>query len=98
MCASDRNGIRLDLTLEQANLILEALAELPFKQVFELIGHLDRQAQEGLAAAAGAPAGVRVGVGPAPMRLILSSLGRLPYERVNRLLHSMHQQMRMIDG
>ena len=98
MCETKTKGVSLDLTLEQANLILEALAELPFKQVFELIGHLNQQAQAGFAAAGGEPATVHFAVGPMQMRLILATLGQMPFNRVSRLLQSMHQQMRMSDG
>ncbi|MFS2002760.1 hypothetical protein ACEN9F_03945 [Duganella sp. CT11-25] len=98
MCEPNSNGIQLDLTAEQANLILEGLAELPFKQVFELIGHLNQQAQAAFAAAGGEPERVHFVVGPMQMRLILSSLGQMPFNRVNQLLRSMHQQMRMRDG
>ena len=36
--------ISLQLNLQQGNLILEALAERPFKLVFEIIGMLNQQA------------------------------------------------------
>jgi Mg/Co/Ni transporter MgtE len=98
MCEPNSNGIQLDLTVEQGNLILEGLAELPFKQVFELIGHLNQQAQAAFAAAGGEPEHVHFVVGPMQMRLILSSLGQLPFNRVSRLLQTMSQQMRMRDG
>jgi len=98
MCETKTKGIGLDLTLEQGDLILEALAELPFKQVFELIGHLNQQAQAGFAASGGAPETVRFEVGPMQMRLILATLGQMPFNKVSRLLQSMHQQMRMSDG
>jgi Mg/Co/Ni transporter MgtE len=98
MCEPNSNGIQLDLTAEQGNLILEGLAELPFKQVFELIGHLNQQAQAAFAAAGGEPERVHFVIGPMQMRLILSSLGQMPFNRVNQLLRSMHQQMRMRDG
>ncbi|MEM7655894.1 MAG: hypothetical protein AAF399_07185 [Bacteroidota bacterium] len=40
--------IELTLTLEEANLILEALGDMPFKEVFELIGKIQQQASEQL--------------------------------------------------
>lgn len=76
-------AIGLELTREQCGLIVEGLAERPFKQVFELIGQLHTGA------------GTRVTLTPAQLRLVLETLGGMPFARVNRLLHSMHQQMRM---
>lgn len=72
----------LELTAEQCGLIIEGLAERPFKQVFELIGQLHRAAN------------ARVALAPDQLRLILDTLGGMPFARVNRLLQSMHQQMR----
>lgn len=98
MCDTKTRGVSLDLTLEQADLILEGLSELPFKQVFELIGHLNQQAQAGFSAAGDEPGTVHFDLAPMQMRLILATLGQMPFNRVSRLLQSMHQQMRMSDG
>lgn len=37
--------IALDLSLEQANLVLEALGQLPYARVYELISVIQEQAQ-----------------------------------------------------
>lgn len=87
------DSISFSLSLAQGNLILEALVERPFKEVFETIGHLNQQA------AASFPEGSdeddigTIRVSPGQLRLILSVLGEMPYKRVNGLLRSMHQQM-----
>lgn len=39
-----KQNISLDLTLEEANLLLEALGEMPFKRVFGLVGKIQNQA------------------------------------------------------
>lgn len=83
-----RRDIGLELSREQCSLIVEGLAERPFKQVFALIGQLHSSANAGGASA-------RVTLHPDQLRLILDALGGMPFARVNRLLHSMHQQMRM---
>ena len=36
--------IKLELSVEETNLILESLGQLPFKQVFGLIGKIQNQA------------------------------------------------------
>jgi hypothetical protein len=86
MCDT-KQGMRLHLTLAQGDLILEGLAELPFKQVFELIGELHHQAFD---AQAGQVAFV---LSHAQLRLVLAALGELPFNRVQRLLHTMHGQI-----
>jgi hypothetical protein len=95
MCDATTKAVCLDLTPDQTKLILEGLAELPFKQVFELIGDLTRQAQAGFASG---EAAARFTLDAAQMRLILATLGQMPFNRVSRLLHSMHQQMRINHG
>ncbi|MBC3883341.1 hypothetical protein H8K35_18250 [Undibacterium sp. LX40W] len=85
--------IALQLSLNQGNLILEALAERPFKQVFELIGQLNQQASAQFDAHATAEAmGVFV-ISAGQLRLIIEALGELPYNRVARLLQQLHQQL-----
>lgn len=87
MCDT-KQGMSLYLTLAQGDLILEGLAERPFKQVVELIGKLHRQA-------AGAdPERVHFVLTHAQLRLVLEALGELPFNRVQRLLHSMHAQIK----
>lgn len=39
------NKIKLDLTVDETNLILEALGQLPFVRVYTLIGRLQEQAR-----------------------------------------------------
>lgn len=85
--------ISLTLSLAHGNLILEALAERPFKMVFELIGELNRQAAEHFAAEAAEHTLAQFTLNPNQLRLILEVLGEMPYQRVHRLLHHMHQQL-----
>lgn len=40
--------LTFEMTVEEANLVLEGLGQLPFKQVFALISNLQEQAQEQL--------------------------------------------------
>ena len=43
--------ISLELSIEEANLILEGLGELPFRRVFQRIGRLQAAARAQMAAA-----------------------------------------------
>lgn len=40
--------LNLQVTIDEANLILEALGNLPFKQVFSLVGKIQQQASQQL--------------------------------------------------
>jgi len=42
------NEITLKLTIEEANLILESLGNLPFARVYQLIGKIQQQAGQQL--------------------------------------------------
>lgn len=46
------NTIKLELEVEEANLILEALGQLPFVKVYKLIGRIQEQARTQTQAAA----------------------------------------------
>jgi hypothetical protein len=41
--------IKLTLTVDETNMILEALGSMPFNKVFEIIGKIQKQASEQLA-------------------------------------------------
>lgn len=45
MTDDDAKPVSLSLTLAETNLILEALGNLPFVRVFQLIGKLQQQAE-----------------------------------------------------
>lgn len=58
--------IKLQLAIEEVNLILEGLGNLPFAKVYALVGRIQSQAQQQLEAArSDAPDGVAAG---APLR------------------------------
>ena len=85
--------LRIRLTLAQSGLMLQALAELPFKSVFELIGNLNQQAHQ-LFASDTAPQTEQVFLfQPAELARAIKALGELPYNRVNALLQHIHQQL-----
>ncbi len=90
----------LKLSADEVELILEALAELPFKRVFACIAQLNEQATRVFPAN-----GQRVGpvaqgaqmaefqIDAEQMRLMLEVLPQLPYQRVHLLLQRMHLQL-----
>lgn len=87
----------LTLSADEVELILEALAELPFKRVFACIAQLNEQATRAFPAdhqRAGVSMQVaEFRVSAEQMRLMLEVLPQLPYQRVHRLLQGMHLQL-----
>jgi hypothetical protein len=85
--------IAVHLSLAEAGLVLEALAELPFKSVYALIGELNRQANAYDPSEFGADSAQRYAFAPSDLRLVLAALGNLPYRRVSRLVHKLDAQI-----
>ena len=80
--------VSLRLTQAEGNLVIAALAECPFKLVYELIGKLNGQAN-----ASGADA-CQYRLQGAEVKLILNALGQLPYQQVHSLMEALQQQLR----
>ncbi|VVE09298.1 hypothetical protein PIN31009_02537 [Pandoraea iniqua] len=78
----------LVLAADDAQLVMAALAELPFKRVYELIGTLNHQAN---AAQAGEP--IACALSAPAFALIIEALGHLPYHRVHGLIDAMKGQL-----
>lgn len=53
--------IQLQLSIDELNLVLEGIGNLPFARVFALVGKIQAQAGAQLQAQAGAPAGPATG-------------------------------------
>ncbi len=79
--------------IAEGALIMEALSELPFKTVFELIGKLNRQANE-IDPGQSTQVLIPLTVSRAELRLIIRALGNMPYHRVQVLLDKLNQQIR----
>lgn len=86
--------LTIDLTLEEGNLILEALAECPFKSVFELIGQLNQQANHLFVATTDHVKTQAFMFSEHDLSLTIKALGGLPYNRVNGLLVNLNQQIK----
>jgi len=85
-----QQGITLQLTQAQGELILEGLAQRPFRQVYALIVQLLRQAGNAEVQC------VHFVLTHVQVRLVLEVLSEMPYERVQRLLHAMHAQLQSV--
>lgn len=93
--ASHARTWELRLTLAESSLLLEALIELPFKQVFDLIGKLNHQAQQFYSSEAAATLPQVFALDSREFSCCVKALGALPYNRVSALLQSLHEQLRL---
>ncbi|ACE85682.1 hypothetical protein [Cellvibrio japonicus] len=91
--ARAREPLHIYLTLAQSSLVLEALVEKPFKEVFELIGKLNHQAQPFYQPDADPESPSRFVLEPPELSLCVRALGDLPYNRVCSLVALLHQQL-----
>lgn len=86
--------LQIELTVEEGQLIVEALAERSFRSVFELIGKLNRRANE--VAMADDASDAREFLLTAPdLLLTLNALGDMPFNRVNGLVDKLKHQMQL---
>ena len=76
---------QVPLDLAEGQLIFEALAELPFKQVYELIGKLNSRANA-VAAQGDSVERHAYALDGRELALVLQALGALPFNRVHLLL------------
>ena len=86
------------LNMHEGKTLFRALAELPFKHVYELIGKINSQANKG-------PAGSLVEKTPftctlsgRELDLIVRALGEMPFNAVYPLVENLHAQVRQQTG
>ncbi|MBS0496780.1 MAG: hypothetical protein JSR51_03910 [Proteobacteria bacterium] len=85
--------LTIRLNVQEGGLLLEALAELPFKSVFELIGKLNQQAHELFAPGCAQHERQRFVLTESELALTIKALGNLPYHRVHELLADLNRQI-----
>lgn len=86
-------NLQLHLTLAHSSLLLEALMEQPFKNVFEIIGSLNAQAQQFYQAPAEKNRAQLFVISKSDCAICIKALGELPYNRVSNLIANLHQQL-----
>ncbi len=87
--------VTIYLNLEEGNLLLEALAECPFKSVFELIGKLNQQANNLFLPGIAQKERQKFTFTESELSLSIRALGNMPYQRVHKLLAALNQQIQM---
>jgi hypothetical protein len=93
----DRDHIGINLTVEEGQTVFQALSELPFKYVYELIGKINQIAngtspkkpedQEG------APF-YEYPLLPREIELMIQALGQMPYQSVHTLITRLDHAMK----
>ena len=89
----DKRVFEISLTAAEGRTVFEALAEQPFKHVFELIGNINKQANK-------APdlsdkdAPTTYTFTDKELALIVRALGSMPFEIVHQLIANLNQQIR----
>ena len=87
------NSLGIELNLHESGLLLQALAERPFKQVFEVIGKLNHQAQAFYQPPVNNQKRILFSLGAAEFSLCIKALGDLPYNQVQALIANLHAQL-----
>lgn len=90
MNTTSHRVLSIGLSIDEGKLVLEALAECPFKHVYELIGTLNRQANE---CYAGESARQDFSFSEHELSLTIRALGELPFTRVHALMEHLNRQM-----
>lgn len=85
--------IYIQLNLKESGLILQALVERPFKEVFELIGKLNHQAQQFYQPPVATDEAVKFVLEASEFSQCIKALGELPYNQVHQLLANLHGQL-----
>jgi len=84
----------IKLELDEAQLIFEALAEMPFKTVYVLIGKLNSRANEITKQGQGSENPTYL-LGDQDLKLIIQALGAMPFNRVHNILGKLNEQVRV---
>lgn len=85
----------INLDINAGKMLFEALAELPFKYVYELIGKLNRQANQCAPPAGRAKALHSYSLSLQEIGLMINALGQMPFNRVHKLVQNLNGQVRM---
>lgn len=97
MTGVDNGLFAVNLRREEGNLMVSALAECPFKLVYELIGRLNQQANAKAAQhrddGDDGDAAQEFLLTAAELKLAVTALGNLPFNRVHALIQNLQAQI-----
>ena len=89
----DKRVFEISLAAAEGRTVFEALAEQPFKHVFELIGNINKQANKALDQS-DKDAPTTYTFTDKELALIVRALGSMPFEIVHQLIANLNQQIR----
>jgi hypothetical protein len=93
----DEKAFVISLTVDEGRTVFEALAEQPFKYVFELIGNINNQANEAIDRSDKDTPTTYTFTGQ-ELKLIVQALAKMPFEQVYGLITSLNGQIRAQAG
>ncbi len=91
---SDKNIFTIRLNINEGNIVFEALAELPFKYVFDLIGRLNKQVNESTIDSGNDDALYTHTLSRQELDMVIRALGKMPFNRVHALLENLGVQIK----
>ena len=89
-----QKAFQVDLNVDDGKIIFEALAELPFKYVYDLIGKLNHQANQNTTNGWDGQAPLRHTLDLQEIGLIIKALGGLPFNQVHGLVDNLSAQIK----
>ena len=94
MADSAQKTYIITLDLSDGKMVFEALVELPFKFVYELIGKLNRQTNQNTPRAGRAKELHSHSLNLQEIGLMINALGQMPFNRVHKLVQNLNAQVR----
>ncbi len=91
---SDKNILTIHLNINEGKIVFEALAELPFKYVFDLIGRLNKQVNESVIDEGDEEALCAHTLSRQELNMVIRALGEMQFNRVHALLENLNAQIK----
>ena len=92
------NDITIDLDIREGRTLFEALAELPFKRVYELIGKINKTANKNLAVDADENDLASFDFTARELEVAIEALGELPFKRAHPILEKIHYKLNITEN
>ena len=89
----EKDTVTIILSLDEGRIVFEALAEMPFKYVYALVGQLNNRTNEHVANGLKEGMPLAFTLTRSQVDLMLRALGEMPFKRVCSLLENLNQQL-----
>lgn len=94
----DHTNICATFSVEDGQTVFQALSELPFKLVYELIGKMNHVTNEADPIIRDGGAYYAYSFSKTEVDLILHALGQLPYLSVHQVIHGLEKEVKAHDA